>query len=132
MTPSSNGTGTLNISGMASGLGNSVTTATASTTSVTATWQCVNHGGNQPGPKTTTTGPAFASVPVTAHNGQVTFSVTLSAGSAPSAAGFCSASGRGWSVVLVSAVYASATVSLLDSFSVTILSTTITGPWTAT
>ena len=68
----------LTCSGKAAGLGNGPTLAFLTASSVTATYECVNHGGNvapgQPVVLQNVTGPAQE---ITPHNGQITFSPTI-------------------------------------------------------
>src|SRR2546428_14186479 len=69
----------LTCSGKAAGLGNAPSAAFLTASSVTATYECVNHGGNvAPGQPTVTqnvTGPTETIAP---HNCQITLSPTIS------------------------------------------------------
>lgn len=95
------------------GAGNSVA-ITASATA-TATYQCINNGGGQPGPKTTTSSPVSESGNFTATaGGNVVNSLTIDPGAGPAAAGFCSASGNNWTVTRVGSVTYT-TVAVTDS-----------------
>jgi hypothetical protein len=80
----------LTCSGKAAGLDDSVITAFLTASSVTATFECVNHGGNvapgQPVVVQNVTGPTETIAP---HNGQITFTVTLPPPPTPSAAVDC-------------------------------------------
>ena len=68
----------LTCSGKAAGLGNGPTAAFLTADSVSATYECVNKGGNvapgQPVVLSDVTGPTQT---ITPHNGQITFSPTL-------------------------------------------------------
>jgi hypothetical protein len=94
----------LTCSGKAAGLGDGPTQAFLTADSVSATYECVNHGGNvapgQPVVESSVTGPAQ---PITPHNGQITFSPTLPPPPAPNAASECP-SGK-WTVQLTSLSY---------------------------
>src|SRR5919202_842913 len=82
--------GALTCSGKAAGLGNGPTDAFLTADSVQATYECVNHGGNvapgQPIVEQNVTGPTQH---ITPHNGQITFSPTLSPPATPSAKDTC-------------------------------------------
>jgi len=75
----------LTVSGKAAGLGNGPVTAFLTADSVSATYECVNHGGNvapgQPIVQQNVAGPTEVIAP---HNGQITFSVTIPPPSPPS------------------------------------------------
>lgn len=83
-------TGVLTCSGKASGLGNGPTAAFLTASSVSATFECVNKGGNvapgQPVVQSSVTGPTQT---ITPHNGQIAFSPTLSPPPTPSAKDEC-------------------------------------------
>jgi hypothetical protein len=83
-------TGVLTCSGKAAGLGNGPTEAFLTASSITATYECVNKGGNvapgQPVVLQNVTGPAQT---ITPHNGQITFSPSLNPPATPSAATEC-------------------------------------------
>jgi len=74
----------LTVSGKGAGFGNAVTDAFLTADSVTAEWQCRNHGGNiAPGQGTElvdVTGPTQS---ITPRQGQITFSVNLPVPAAP-------------------------------------------------
>src|SRR5215218_2517499 len=74
----------LTVSGKGAGFGNDVTDAFLTADSVTAEWQCRNHGGNiAPGQGTElvdVTGPTQS---ITPRQGQITFSVNLPVPAAP-------------------------------------------------
>lgn len=80
----------LTCSGKAAGLANEPTAAFLTASSVSATYECVNHGGNvapgQPTVQQDVTGPVVQIAP---HNGQITFSVSLAAPTPPSSADTC-------------------------------------------
>jgi hypothetical protein len=94
----------LTCSGKAAGLGDGPTAAFLTADSVSATYECVNHGGNvapgQPVVESSVTGPTQTINP---HNGQITFSPNIPPPSAPSAASECP-SGK-WTVRLTSLKY---------------------------
>jgi hypothetical protein len=82
--------GTLTCSGKAAGLGNGPTVAFLTAESVTATYECVNHGGNvAPGQPTTQNSVTGPQQNITPHNGQITFSPTLSPPPTPSSRDVC-------------------------------------------
>jgi len=89
-TCSKSTSGVLTCSGKAAGLGNGPTQAFLTASSVVATFECVNHGGNvapgQPTSESNVTGPAQD---ITPHNGQITFSPTLSPPPAPNPNDVC-------------------------------------------
>ena len=97
-------TGVLTCSGKAAGLGNGPTTAFLTADSVSATYECVNKGGNvapgQPVVQQNVTGPSQT---ITPHNGQITFSPTLSPPPTPSASATCP--NGNWSVRRTSLTY---------------------------
>jgi hypothetical protein len=83
-------TGVLTCSGKAAGLGNGPTAAFLTADSVTATFECVNKGGNvAPGQPVVTQNVQGPTQTITPHNGQITFSPTLSPPPPPSAATEC-------------------------------------------
>ncbi len=94
----------LTCSGKAAGLGNSPSAAFLTASSVTATYVCVNHGGNvapgQPVVTQNVTGPAQT---ITPHNGQITFSPTIPPPTPPSSKVECP--NGNWSVQLTSLTY---------------------------
>jgi hypothetical protein len=94
----------LTCSGKAAGLGNGPTAAFLTADSVSATYECVNKGGNvapgQPVVLSDVTGPTQVIQP---HNGQITFSPTLPPPPTPSARTECP--NGNWSVHLTSLVY---------------------------
>jgi hypothetical protein len=97
-------TGVLTCSGKAAGLGNGPTAAFLTADSVSATYECVNKGGNvapgQPVVLQNVTGP---SQNITPRNGQITFSPTLPPPPTPSSATTCP--NGNWSVRLTSLTY---------------------------
>ena len=94
----------LTCSGKAAGLGNGPTEAFLTADSVTATYECVNHGGNvapgQPIVNQNVTGPSQT---ITPHNGQISFSPNLPPPPTPSAGTDCP--NGNWSVRLTSLTY---------------------------
>jgi hypothetical protein len=80
----------LTCKGKAAGLGNGPTAAFLTASSVSATYECVNHGGNvapgQPVVLQNVTGPTQT---ITPHNGQITFSPTIPPPATPSAKDEC-------------------------------------------
>jgi hypothetical protein len=94
----------LTCSGKAAGLGNGPTEAFLTADSVSATYECVNKGGNvapgQPVVESSVTGPAQT---ITPHNGQISFSPTIPPPATPSAASQCP--NGNWSVHLTSLTY---------------------------
>jgi len=94
----------LTCSGKAAGLGNGPTLAFLTADSVTATFVCVNHGGNvapgQPIVTQNVTGPTETIAP---HNGQITFSPTIPPPPTPSAKTECP--NGNWTVRLTSLTY---------------------------
>jgi hypothetical protein len=82
--------GVLTCSGKAAGLGNGPTQAFLTASSVSATYECVNKGGNvapgQPVVLQNVTGPTQN---ITPRNGQITFSPSLSPPPTPSASQTC-------------------------------------------
>jgi hypothetical protein len=94
----------LTCSGKAAGLGNGPTAAFLTADSVSATYECVNKGGNvapgQPVVLSNVTGPTQT---ITPHAGQITFSPNLPPPPTPSAATECP--NGNWSVRLTSLTY---------------------------
>jgi hypothetical protein len=94
----------LTCSGKAAGLGNGPTLAFLTADSVTATFVCVNHGGNvapgQPIVTQNVTGPTETIAP---HNGQITFSPTIPPPPTPSAKTECP--NGNWTVKITSLTY---------------------------
>jgi hypothetical protein len=94
----------LTCSGKAAGLGNEPAFVFLHADSVTATYTCVNHGGNvapgQPVVSQDVTGPVKM---ITPHNGQITFSATIPPPTAPSSATECP--NGNWTVRLDSLTY---------------------------
>jgi hypothetical protein len=94
----------LTVGGKAAGLGDGPVTAFLTASSVNATYECVNHGGNiapgQPQVTSDVTGPTQNISP---HNGQITFTVTLPPPPTPSSSSECP-NGK-WSVRLLSLTY---------------------------
>jgi hypothetical protein len=80
----------LTVSGKAAGLGNGPTAAFLTASSVRATYECVNHGGNvapgQPVVEQNVTGPTQN---ITPRNGQITFSVNIPPPPTPSSKTAC-------------------------------------------
>jgi hypothetical protein len=97
-------TGVLTCSGKAAGLGNGPTAAFLTADSVSATYECVNKGGNvapgQPVVLQNVTGPTQNIAP---RNGQITFSPTLSPPPTPSSRDACP--NGNWSVRRTSLTY---------------------------
>ena len=94
----------LTCSGKAAGLGNGPTAAFLTASSVSATYECVNKGGNvapgQPVVLQNVTGPTQN---ITPRNGQITFSPTIPPPPTPSARTACP--NGNWSVRLTSLVF---------------------------
>lgn len=94
----------LTCSGKAAGLGNEPASVFLTADSVTATYVCVNRGGNiAPGQPVVTqdvTGPTEV---ITPHNGQITFSATLPPPTPPSPATECP--NGNWTVQLTSLTF---------------------------
>src|SRR5262249_11601777 len=94
----------LTCSGKAAGLGNGPTEAFLTADSMTATYECVNHGGNiAPGQPIVTQGVTGPRQTITPHNGQITFSPTIPPPTPPSARDECP--NGNWTVVLTSLSY---------------------------
>jgi hypothetical protein len=94
----------LTVSGKAAGLGNGPVEAFLTAESVSATYECVNKGGNvapgQPLVLSAVTGPVQT---ITPRNGQITFTVNLPPPPTPSSADTCP--NGNWSVRLLSLTY---------------------------
>jgi hypothetical protein len=96
--------GTLTCSGKAAGLGNGPTAAFLTATQVTATFECVNKGGNvapgQPVVQNDVQGPTQT---ITPRNGQISFSPSLNPPPTPSSRDACP--NGNWSVRRTSLTY---------------------------
>ena len=94
----------LTCSGKAAGLGNEPSAAFLTADTESATFECVNHGGNvapgQPVVLSNVTGPVQT---ITPHNGQITFSATLPPPPTPSAKTECP--NGNWTVRITSLSY---------------------------
>jgi hypothetical protein len=94
----------LTCSGKAAGLGNGPTAAFLTASSVRATYECVNKGGNvAPGQPIVTQNVTGPTQTITPHNGQITFSPTIPPPTPPSAATECP--NGNWKVRLTSLTY---------------------------
>ena len=94
----------LTCSGKAAGLGNEPAFVFLSAESVTATYTCVNHGGNvAPGQPVVTQNVTGTPVEITPHNGQITFRANLPVPTKPSSATECP--NGNWTVRLDSLTY---------------------------
>ncbi len=94
----------LTCSGKAAGLGNGPTAAFLTADSVTATYECVDKGGNvAPGQPIVTQNVTGPTQTITPHNGQITFSPNIPAPTPPSAKTECP--NGNWSVRLTSLTY---------------------------
>lgn len=101
-TISSNGT--LTCSGRAAGLGNGPTEAFLTASSIEATYECVNRGGNvAPGQPVVEQDVEGTPQQITPRNGQIRFSPSLSPPEAPSAREACP--GPNWTVRRTSLTY---------------------------
>jgi hypothetical protein len=111
----------LTCSGKAAGLGNEPANVFLTADSVTATYECVNKGGNvapgQPVVTQNVTGPTETIAP---HNGQITFSATLPVPTPPSAATECP--NGNWRVRLTSLTYTNVVLHIEQPAGVEILS----------
>ena len=98
----------ITISGSIAGLAAGTTTITASdTVGGTATWQCVNHGGNSPAPKQLAVAVTSASLNADPHNGRINFALTLGPPAAASISDVCGPGNtQNWSLALLSVTYA--------------------------
>jgi len=111
----------LTCSGKAAGLGNEPAVVFLTADSVTATYECVNHGGNvAPGQPIVTQNVAGPTETITPHNGQITFSATIPVPTPPSSATECP-SGK-WSVRLTSLTYTNVVLHIQQPLGVEILS----------
>ncbi len=91
----------LTCSGKAAGLGNAPSAAFLTADSETATYDCVNHGGNiAPGQPIVIKNVAGPSQAITPHNGQITFSPNIPPPTPPSAKVECP--NGNWTVVITS------------------------------
>ena len=99
----------LTCSGKAAGLGNGPTQAFLTASSVAATYNCQNKGGNiapgQPVVNQNVTGPTQD---ITPRNGQITFSPTIPVPAPPSVASECP--NGNWTLVLTSLTYSGVTL----------------------
>jgi hypothetical protein len=94
----------LTCSGKAAGLGNEPAFVFLHADSITATYECVNHGGNvAPGQPIVTQDVTGPTEEITPHNGQITFSATIPVPTPPSAKVECP--NGNWSVRLTSLTY---------------------------
>lgn len=94
----------LTVSGKAAGLGNGPVEAFLTADTVSATYECVNKGGNvAPGQPLVLSGVTGPVQTITPHNGQITFTVTLPPPPTPSSAETCP--NGNWSVRLLSLTY---------------------------
>jgi hypothetical protein len=94
----------LTCSGKAAGLGNGPTAAFLTAASVTATYECVNKGGNvAPGQPVVTQAVTGPTQNITPRNGQITFSPNIPVPTPPSAATECP--NGNWTVRLTSLSY---------------------------
>jgi hypothetical protein len=94
----------LTCSGKAAGLGNGPTLAFLTADSVTATFVCVNHGGNvAPGQPIVTQNVTGPTETIASHNGQITFSPTIPPPPTPSAKTECP--NGNWTVKITSLTY---------------------------
>ncbi|HKB19752.1 MAG TPA: hypothetical protein VKC65_01980 [Gaiellaceae bacterium] len=103
-TASKSLTSGLTVSGKAAGLGNGPTAAFLTASSVSATYECVNHGGNvapgQPVVLQNVTGPTQN---ITPRNGQIRFSPNIPPPPTPSARDTCP--NANWTVRITSLTY---------------------------
>jgi hypothetical protein len=94
----------LTCSGKAAGLGNGPTAAFLTASSVTATYECVNKGGNvAPGQPLVTSAVTGPTQNITPRNGQIVFSPNIPPPATPSSASTCP--NGNWSVRLTSLTY---------------------------
>src|SRR5260370_6260996 len=94
----------LGCSGKAGGLGNAPSAAFLTADSETATYECVNHGGNvAPGQPIVIKGVTGPTQTITPHNGQITFSPTIPPPTPPSAKTECP--NGNWTVRITSLSY---------------------------
>jgi hypothetical protein len=110
----------LTCSGKAAGLGDEPAFVFLTASSVTATYVCVNKGGNvAPGQPVVTQDVAGPTQQITPHNGQITFSATLPVPTPPSAATECP--NGNWTVRLTSLTYSDVTLHIQQPQGVEIL-----------
>jgi hypothetical protein len=111
----------LTCSGKAAGLGNEPANVFLTADSVTATYECVNKGGNvAPGQPVVTQDVTGPTQQITPHNGQITFSATLPVPTPPSAATECP--NGNWRVRLTSLTYTNVVLHIEQPAGVEILS----------
>jgi hypothetical protein len=111
----------LTCSGKAAGLGNEPANVFLTADSVTATYECVNKGGNvAPGQPVVTQNVTGPTETITPHNGQITFSATLPVPTPPSAATECP--NGNWRVRLTSLTYTNVVLHIEQPAGVEILS----------
>jgi hypothetical protein len=111
----------LTCSGKAAGLGNEPANVFLTADSVTATYECVNKGGNvAPGQPVVTQDVTGPTQTITPHNGQITFSATLPVPTPPSAATECP--NGNWRVRLTSLTYTNVVLHIEQPAGVEILS----------
>jgi hypothetical protein len=111
----------LTCSGKAAGLGNEPANVFLTADSVTATYECVNKGGNvAPGQPVVTQDVTGPTETITPHNGQITFSATLPVPTPPSAATECP--NGNWRVRLTSLTYTNVVLHIEQPAGVEILS----------
>jgi hypothetical protein len=111
----------LTCSGKAAGLGNEPANVFLTADSVTATYECVNKGGNvAPGQPVVTQNVTGPTETITPHNGQITFSATLPVPTPPSAATECP--NGNWRVRLTSLTYTNVVLHIQQPAGVEILS----------
>jgi hypothetical protein len=111
----------LTCSGKAAGLGNEPAFVFLTADSVTATYECVNKGGNvAPGQPVVTQNVQGPTETITPHNGQITFSATLPVPTPPSAATECP--NGNWRVRLTSLTYTNVVLHIEQPQGVEILS----------
>jgi hypothetical protein len=111
----------LTCSGKAAGLGNEPANVFLTADSVTATYVCVNKGGNiAPGQPVVTQNVTGPTQMITPHNGQITFSATLPVPTPPSAATECP--NGNWRVDLTSLTYTNVVLHIEQPAGVEILS----------
>lgn len=110
----------LTCSGKAAGLGNEPAFVFLTASSVTATYECVNKGGNvAPGQPTVTQNVTGPTEEITPHNGQITFAATLPVPTPPSAATECP--NGNWAVRLTSLTYTDVVLHIQQPMGVEIL-----------
>lgn len=105
--------GTLTVGGKAAGLGDGPVAAFLTASQIHATYDCHNKGGNvAPGQPIVVQNVQGPTVQISPHNGQITFSVSLSAPAAPNARDVCP--NGNWSVVLTSLSFSGVVVHVVD------------------